>query len=92
MTVVVRDLGLNDLVADGIEDQLAHRLHMEFVHNSGAVVVYSPFTDMEGCTDFFVAFALGEQLDDFAFADAEPFVVTGKRFLLMAGAQMFENH
>ena len=66
---------------------------MELVHDSGAMMVHGPFADMEGCADFFVAFALGEQLNDFAFADAELFaVLTDERSFPVSRAQMFKHH
>ena len=80
----MRDLRLDNLVADRIEDQLTDRLNMQFVHYSGAVVINGSFADMEGSTNFFVAFAFSEQLNDFAFSDTKPFVVlTDKRSFLM---------
>jgi hypothetical protein len=62
---------LDDVVADGVDDQFGEGVEVEFEHYVGAVGFGGVDADAEEAGYFLVAFALGEELEYFAFARRE---------------------
>jgi len=62
---------LDDVVADGVEDELGEGVEIEFEHDVGAVGFGGVDADVEEIGDFLVGLAFGEELEDFAFARGE---------------------
>jgi len=69
--VLLGGSGLDDVVADGVEDELGEGVEIEFEHDVGAVGFGGVDADVEEVGDFLVAFAFGEELEDFTFARRE---------------------
>jgi hypothetical protein len=62
---------LDDFIADGVDDEFGDGVESEFEHDVGAMSFGGVDADAEEGGDFLVAFALGEELQDFAFARSE---------------------
>ena len=60
--------GGDDVVADGVEDEFGEGVEIELEHDVGAMSFGGVDADAEDGGDFLVAFAFGEELEDFAFA------------------------
>ena len=68
---VSASLGFDDLVADGVVDEFGEGVEVELEHDVGAMSFGGVDGDAEQGGDFFVGFAFGEELQDFAFAGSE---------------------
>src|SRR5664280_1867534 len=62
---------LDDLVTNGVADQVAHRVQIQLFHDAGAVRLHCFYAEVQGSGDFFVGFPLGHQLQDLALSRAE---------------------
>ena len=62
---------MDDVIADGVHDQFGEGVEVEFEHDVGAVGFGGVDADVEEVGDFLVAFAFGEELEDFALARRE---------------------
>jgi hypothetical protein len=63
--------GLDDFVADGVDDEFGDGMEAELEHDVGAMSFGGIDADTEESGDFFVAFAFGEELKDFALSRSE---------------------
>lgn len=64
--------GFDDVVADGVVDEFGDGVEIEFDHDVGAMSFGGVDADAEEGSNFFVGFAFGEELKDFALARSEP--------------------
>jgi hypothetical protein len=65
---------LDDADFDGVFDEFGDVVEAEFFHDVGAVGLDGLDADVEAFGDLVVLEALGEELEDFAFARGERFV------------------
>ena len=64
-------LTLDDLVTNGVADQVTHRVQIQLYHDVGPVRLHCLNADVQGVGDFFVGFPLGHQLQDLPLSLAE---------------------
>jgi hypothetical protein len=62
--------GLHDVIAHGVQHELGSRSQIELVHHRSAVGFYGLDADVEHVGDLLVDLALGDELDDLAFASS----------------------
>ena len=63
--------GFDEIVADGVVDELGEGMEIELEHDVGAMGFRGVDADVEEGGDLLVRFALGKKLQDFAFAGSE---------------------
>jgi hypothetical protein len=64
-------LTLDDVIANGVADELGNRMEVQLEHDVGAMSFGGLYADAEEVSDFLVALSLGEKLKDFAFAGSQ---------------------
>src|SRR5579864_2728542 len=57
---------LDNLISDGVADELADRVQLQLAHDVSAVRFRCLHADAQGYRDFLAALAFGQQLDNFA--------------------------
>src|SRR6266404_7482344 len=65
-------LRLHYIISHGVAHQCRDGAEVQLVHDVGAVGFGGLDGNVEGLRDFFVALALGQQLDDLALASSQP--------------------
>ncbi len=59
-----RTLGFDNLVSDGVAHESAERRHLKLAHDFRAMVLNGSRTDVQQRSDFLIALAFREQLND----------------------------
>ena len=65
---------MNDALADSVKDQLDRSVKAQLSEDIAAVSLNGVRADVESSGDFFVGFAFGNKLKDFALAHGEEFI------------------
>src|SRR6516162_1930917 len=72
---------MNDALADCVKDKLHRGMKAQLSEDIAAMSLNGVRTDVESGRDFFVGFAFGNELEDFALAHGEEFVRIRNAFL-----------
>src|SRR5438105_9239934 len=67
-------LSLNDLVANGVANQLTKRFQPQFFHDRGAMCFHRPHTNPQDGGNFLTTFTLTQKLHDFPLPIGDPAV------------------
>ena len=68
---------LHDIVAYGVQDQLAHRMNVKLPHEIGPVSFCRLHAQAQCDGDFFRALAFGKKLDDLSLTGSQASLETG---------------
>src|SRR5271169_3559896 len=63
--------GVDDLVADGVDDEFGNRVKSHLHHDVGAMGLGGVDTDAEDDRHFLIALAFGEELKDFTLSRSQ---------------------
>jgi hypothetical protein len=80
---------LHDVVANGVQDQLAYRMNVQFAHEIRTMRFRRLYTETESHCNFLRTFSLGEQLHNLALARGQH--IPGNRLLRSAFEVSLEN-